>query len=94
MFTHFQIGQTYPEWEPVSWWLYMLEGGTIDANGNSGQIQTRLPWKTNVRLVQAEDFDLVAELVGLSNANRIALTDTGLYRWGKELASLRQKAYT
>jgi len=91
---HFHIGQTYPEWEPVSWWLYMLEGGVIDANGNSSQIQTVLPWKTDVRLVQSEDFDLIAELVGLSNPNRIALADTGLYRWGKELASLRQKAYT
>jgi len=94
MFTHFEIGQEYAEWESVSWWLYMLKGGTIDANGNSSQVQSKLPWKTNVRLVQAEDFMLIAELVGLSNANRIALTDSGLYRWGKELASLRQKAYT
>ena len=94
MFTHFKIGQEYTEWEPVSWWLYMLAGGTIDANGNSSQVQTKLPWKMNVRLVQAEDFVLIADLIGLSNSNRIALTDSGLYRWGKELASLRQKAYT
>ena len=94
MFTHYQIGTEYGEWEAVSWWLFMLAGGTIDANGNSDQVQTQLPWKTNVRLVQTEDFILISDLIGLSNPNRIALTDSGLYRWGKELASLRQKAYT
>jgi hypothetical protein len=94
MFTHYKIGDEYAEWETVSWWLYMLEGGTIDANDNSSQIQLVLPWKTNVRLVQTEDFNLIAEEIGLSNANRIKLTDDGLYRWGKELASLKQIAYT
>jgi hypothetical protein len=94
MFTHYKIGTEYAEWEPISWWLYMIEGGTIDANFNSSQVQSVLPWKTNVRLVQAEDFDLLSELVALSDLNRQALDSTGLYRWGKELASLRQIAYT
>ena len=94
MFTHFFIGQTYAEWEPVSWWLYMLRGGVIDANGNSSQVQSLLPWKTNVRLVQAEDFDVIARLIGLTDENRAKMDTDGLYRWGKELASLRQKAYT
>ena len=94
MFTHFHIGDENPEWEPVSWWLYMLEGGVIDANNNSSQIVAVLPWKTNVRLVQPEDFDLIAEKIGLSDENRDKMDTDGLYRWGKELASLRQKAYT
>lgn len=94
MFTHFHVGDSNPEWEPVSWWLYMLAGGVIDANGNSSQISAVLPWKSDVRLVQDEDFDTIANLIGLSDANRAKLNTGGLYRWGKELASLRQKAYT
>ena len=94
MFTHYQIGTEYGEWEEISWFLYLIQGGTIDANAGSSQIQNVLPWKTNVRLVQVEDFDLVAGLTHLSNDNRVKMVSTGLYRWGKEIAALRERAYT
>lgn len=92
MFTHYKVGAEYAEWESVSWWLYMINGGTIDPNANSSQIQSQLPWKTNVRLVQNEDFDLIASLIG--STERDEWGQTGLYRFGKELAALRQRAYT
>jgi hypothetical protein len=93
MFTHYQIGHEYPEYEEISWFLYLIDGGSIDPNENSSQIQTRLPWKTNVRLVQQEDFDMIAQLIGLSNVRRIRMADEGLYRYGLEIASLRERAY-
>lgn len=89
---YFVVGPNeVPEWEPISWWLFMLEGGVIDPNANSSQIQSKLPWKTDVRLVQEEDFRLIAQLVGGDGDKYVR---DGIYRLGKELASLRQKAYT
>ncbi|MCL1595086.1 MAG: hypothetical protein M3132_12110, partial [Actinomycetia bacterium] len=93
MFTHFKIGDEKAEWEPVIWFLFGIAGGTINANENSSQVQSLLPWKTNVRLVQAEDFGLVADLLELNDGERQRLVSGGLYRFGKEIAALEQVAY-
>ena len=94
MFTHFKIGDEKAEWEPIVWFLFGITGGTINANENSAQVQTKLPWKTNVRLVQREDFDLIGDLLQMNDHERRRMVDGGLYRFGKEIAALEQIAYT
>ena len=93
MITHFEEGQEYAEWEPISWLLALLEGGAVDPNKNSSQITDSLPYKTNVRLVQGEDFDLIAKFTGMTEATRSEMDDVGLYRWGLEISSLQQSAW-
>jgi len=93
MFTHFNIGDERPEWEPISWLLYMLEGGTVDPNENSAQVTGSLPYKTNVKLVQSEDFDLIGRLTGMSAGTLARAKSDGLYRFGKELASVQEQAF-
>jgi len=92
MFDHFQIGEEYPEWEPITWLLFILSGGTIDANADSSQIQPVLG-KTNVRLVTDSDFDKIVAFTGLTPFNGNQLKLEGLYRWGKEIAALQQFAF-
>lgn len=93
MFTHFNIGHEYAEWEPVVWLLFQLAGGRIDPNANSAQVQTHLPWKTNVRLVDVQDFDMIADLTGMADSVRERMKGDGIYRWGKEIAALEQYAW-
>ena len=94
MITHYQEGTEYAEFEEISWLLFILEGGTVNPNANSSQVTAQLPWKTNVRLVQAEDFDLIAAYTNMNADSRDDLTEFGLYRFGLEIASLRQQAWT
>ena len=93
MFTHFEIGTEYAEWEPVVWLLFQLEGGTVNPNDNSSQVSDVLSWKQNVRLVQAEDLDLIGILTNMSEATLSRFKGDGVYRWGKEIAALEQYAW-
>jgi len=93
MTTHYHIGQEYRGYEEISWLLFIEAGGTVDPNLNSAQVQTALPWKTNVRLVQEQDFDLIGQITGMTGATLSRLKTDGLYVFGKELASLREHAY-
>ncbi len=93
MFTHFKIGDERAEWEPIVWFLFQIRGGVIDANGHSSQVASEMPWKTNVRLVEAQDFDLIADLLGLNAHERERLNTDGFYRFGKEVAALEQQAW-
>ncbi len=90
--THFTIDGRFAEYEEVSWLLFLLGGGTVDPNRNSSQVGPVLG-KTDVRLVTAGDFDLIATHTGMNAAARDGLDDDGLYRWGKEIAALREAAY-
>lgn len=92
MFTHFQVGNEYPEFEPVSWMLFILGGGVVDPNANSSQVGSVFG-KTNVRLVTAEDLGRIADYTNMSATSRQNLLESGLYRYGKEIAALRQYAY-
>lgn len=94
MTTVFKIGQEYPNYEEVSWLLFIEAGGTVDPNQNSSQIQTALPWKTQVKLVQVEDFDLIGEITGMDSAVLERFKNDGLYAYGKELAALREQSYS
>ena len=94
MVTHYNIGTEYAEWEEISWLLFMLGGGTVNPNRGSHQVTTELPYKTNVKLVQAEDFDLIAAYTAMSDTTRADMDTDGLYRFGLEIASLRQQAWT
>ena len=94
MFTHFEVGDERSEWEPIVWFLFQMAGGVIDANANSSQVQTVLPWKHHVRLVETRDFDMIADVLSLDGAHRASLHRDGLYRYGKEIAQLQQIAYT
>jgi hypothetical protein len=93
MFTHYQIDEEYGEWEDIVWLLFMLEGGTVNPNRNSSQVRDELPYKTSVRRVQDEDFDLIAEYTEMTPETRRDMDDLGLYRWGLEIASLKQQAF-
>jgi hypothetical protein len=68
-------------------------GGTVNANQNSAQVKQWLPWKDDVRLVQLEDFQLLAQLLDMNQTTYDRLVSDGLYRWGKEQAALRELAY-
>jgi len=96
----FRIGEQDPMWEPQVWRLYELLGGTIDPNADSAQVASVMPWKADppagakaVRLIQAEDFDAIATLIGLNPTNTAKMKLVGLYSAGKELAALRERAY-
>jgi len=93
VFTHFYVGDNRPEYESISWLLYMMKGGVVDPNGNSSQITAALPWKTDPRQVQAEDFAYIGELTNMTEFTLDKLIDSGLYRFGKEVASLEERAY-
>jgi len=88
MKTHFYIGDTDEAYEPIVWMLFILEGGTIDPNLNSSQVQSHLPWKTDVRLVQIEDFDTIGALTGMESYTLNRLISDGLYKYGKEVEAL------
>ncbi len=90
--THFTIDGRFAEYEEVSWLLFLLGGGTVDPNRNSSQVESVLG-KTDVRLVTANDFDLIATHTGMNSGARDGLDRDGLYRWGKEIAALRETAY-
>ena len=92
VFTHFEIGSEYAEYEPVTWMLYILKGGVVDPNEHSSQVTSVLN-KTNVRLVTEEDLDLIADFTNMDSYHRDLLKESGLYRFGKEVATLRQYAY-
>jgi len=89
----YQIGIEDPLYEEISWLLFILQGGNVDPNKWSSQITEKLPWKTNVRLPQVEDFDLIGSLTGMNNTTLARLKADGLYKWGKEIAALREYAY-
>lgn len=93
MFTHYKIGQEYAEWEDISWLLFQLRGGTVNPNENSSQVSSHLPYKTNVKLVQVEDFDLIADFTSMSAPTAADFKADGMYRWGKEQAALKQYAW-
>lgn len=92
-FTHFELGQAYPEWEPYVWLLFMLAGGTVDPNKPSSQVTYSLPYRTGVELVQAGDLDRIASITGASDWTRGQWNTTGLYRYGKELSALQERAF-
>ncbi len=92
-FTHFKIGDERPEWEPIVWFLFQIQGGEIDPNVNSSQVTSELPWKTSVRAVQQEDFNLISDLLNLNSDWEAQLNREGLYRWGREIAALQQQAW-
>ena len=92
MITNYQIGVRSAPYEDVTWLLYQLEGGTIDPNRNSSQVAGLLG-KSDVRLPTEEDFDKIATFTGMSASARQGLKNDGLYRWGKEIAALRQYAW-
>jgi hypothetical protein len=88
------IGTESKTWEEQVWNMVLAVGGTINPNQNSAQVQQWLPWKTNVRLVQVEDFDLIAQLTGMNATSLDRMKAGGMYRYGKEVAALRNLAYT
>jgi hypothetical protein len=88
--THFTIGMTDRFYEPISWLLARLSGGHVDPNDNSGQISKWLPWKTNVKLVQREDLDLIVDLLGLNEHEAGDVIEFGLNATGKTLEALRE----
>ncbi len=90
----FTVGEESKEFEEVSWLLFIQGGGTVNPNKNSSQVTEILPWKTNVRLCQVEDLEMIATLTGMFDHTREAFIAGGMYRWGKEMAALRQVAYT
>ena len=92
MVTHFRIGQEYAGYEEVSWLLYMLEGGTVDPNLPSSQVSTLLG-KTNVRLVTEADFNKIGRHTAMSPSTLVRFKADGLYRFGKEIAALREQSY-
>ena len=92
-FTHYKVGDERPEWEPVVWFLFQLQGGVIDGNGHSSQVADALPWKTSVRLVEQGDFDLICDILALNEEKRRIMNENGLYRYGMEIAALEQLAY-
>jgi len=94
MATIYQIGSEYPAYEEISWLLFIEAGGTVDPNENSAQVQGSLPWKTNVRLVQEEDFDLIGQITGMTQATLDRAKRDGLYSFGKEVAALRERSYS
>ena len=91
--THFTIGTEDAAFEEVSWLLFILKGGSVDPNDWSSQITTKLPWKTNVRLPQVEDFDLIGAYTDMEPDTLADFKAGGLYKYGKELAALREYAY-
>ena len=98
--TTFKIGTQNAAWEPQIWRLYELLGGVIDANKDSSQIATLMPWKADppvgvkaVRRVDSQDFDVLGRFIGLTDTNVAKLKTVGLYSFGKELAALRERAY-
>jgi hypothetical protein len=93
MATVFKIGTENPQWEPWVWLLYMLEGGVVNPNINSSQVQAVLPWKSSVRLVQEQDFDLLGRIVGLSETALDKMKLDGIYSLGKELSALQERAF-
>jgi hypothetical protein len=92
MVTHYKIGERYAEYEEVSWLLFLLEGGTVDPNRNSSQIAPVLG-KTDVRLVTDNDFDLIGQHTNMTSSTLTRLKADGLYRFGKEVAALREQSY-
>jgi hypothetical protein len=88
--THFTIGMTDRFYEPISWLLARLSGGHVDPNSNSGQISRWLPWKTNVKLVQREDLDLIIEVLDLNEHEAGDILEHGLNATGKTLEALRE----
>jgi len=93
--SHYIIGEPEPGWEPELWRLFELAGGEIDANKNSAQINALFPWHDGVPVntPMLGDFQLLSSIIGLSDANLQKLVESGIYRFGKELASLRERAY-
>ncbi len=89
----FKIGQTRDDYEEIVWMLFVAAGGTINPNANSAQVQSHLPWKDSVRLVQAEDFEFFGDIIGLHPANIDLLIANGLWPLGKEVAKLRDVLY-
>jgi hypothetical protein len=89
----YMVGERYQTYEPIVWDLVLAVGGTINANANSAQVGQWLPWKSDVRLVQVEDFNLLADLLEMNEVTYDKLIGAGLYRYGKEVAALRQLAY-
>ena len=92
MDTLYVIGNEYQTYEEVSWLLYQLGGGVINVNKNSAQVEPVLN-KTNVRLVTAYDFELIALKLNMNAKEFDRLMDEGLYRFGKEIAKLRKLTY-
>jgi len=92
MVTHYKIGERTATYEDVTWLLFQLAGGIIDPNKHSSQVSGLLG-KTDVRLPTSADFDKIATLTGMSSFARANLTEFGLYRFGKEIAALRQYAW-
>lgn len=91
--TMYRIGDENQNYEEVSWMLGVGNGLDINPNANSSQIQSALPWKTNVRAVQEQDFDTLADIIGLNSISLDRLKADGLYSLGKEMAALRDKLY-
>lgn len=93
VFTHYEVGREYEEWESIVWLLYILEGGVVDPNENSTQVSTKLPWKGTIQHVHAQDLELVAKHTNMTEFTLAKLLEDGLYRYGKEIAALNQYAY-
>lgn len=92
MVTHFKLNEEYDLYEEVTWLLFQLGGGTIDVNQPSGQVEPILG-KTNVRLVTSGDFGLIVDKLNMNQRETDRLFEGGLYRFGKEIAKLRELTY-
>jgi len=92
VFTHYKIGDIRPEFEEITWLLFQLEGGVIDPNANSSQIEPLLG-KTDVKLVTLQDFEKIAGYADMSASSLEKMIAQGLYRYGKEIAALKQFAF-
>lgn len=94
-FTHYKVGDDRPSWEEVLWFIYIIEGGTVDPNKWAlDQIRTELPWRNDLTTVMVDDLDWIASFTGMSDTTRAKFLEGGLYRWGKELAAVRDRAVT
>ncbi len=91
--THFRIGDETAAWEPVLWLLFKAAGGIMSANEPSSQIRSLMPWKNDLRLVEAEDIELLCDVLMLGDENRQTMIDSGLYKFGLELSALKVLAY-
>ncbi len=93
--SHFNLGDEDPQWEPELWRLFELAGGVINPNGNSSQIETLMPWHqgVSVRIPMLEDFELLAGFIDANEYSLVKMVENGLYKWGLELAALRERAY-
>ena len=91
--THFKIGMTDRFYEEVVWLIFQAAGGVVHPNDNSSQVQSRMPWKSDVKHVNVEDFTLLAEILGLNEHETERLMEDGLNATGKELAALRALVY-